>query len=78
MFGILLAAIILSTSLVIEPSFTLPDLSTGEFMSDYRAFFNNLRDLPASIVGIFIAFSLLIFLERFLSLKNQRLFSKAV
>jgi hypothetical protein len=74
LFGILMAAMVfVSTGNVsAESTFLLPDISSREFMSDYRLFFNNLKNLPASIAGISMAFSLLIFVERFLSAKSPK------
>jgi hypothetical protein len=75
LFGILMAAIGFfgSGNLAVEPVSILPDFNSFEFMSDYRSLFGNLDKLPASMAGILIAFSLLIFLERFLSIKKPGL-----
>ena len=75
LFGILMAAMVFVSTgnFSSEPTSILPDISSREFMSDYRSFFSNLANLPASIAGISVAFSLLIFLERFLSAKRPEL-----
>jgi hypothetical protein len=42
----------------------LPEMNTDTVLTGYRAFFDKLGALPASIAGIFLASSLLIFLEK--------------
>lgn len=75
LFGVLMAAMVLVSTgnFTTEPASILPDISSHGLMSDYRLFFSNLANLPSSIAGISIAFSLLIFLERFLSAKKPAL-----
>lgn len=72
LFGILLFAIILLSGNIpsVESESLLPELSSGEFMSDYRTFFKNLGSLPSSIAGITFGLSILVFLERYLNSKN--------
>ena len=48
------------------PSALLPEMNADAVLTGYRAFFNELGALPASVAGIFIASSLLLFLERVL------------
>jgi len=49
----------------------LPDIDSTNFMADYRSLFERLDVLPASIAGIFIGASLLVFLEKFLESKKH-------
>jgi hypothetical protein len=48
----------------------LPDIDSTNFMAGYRSFFEKLDVLPASIAGIFIGASLLVFLEKYLESKK--------
>lgn len=48
----------------------LPDVDSTRFMAGYRSLFEKLDVLPASIAGIFIGASLLVFLEKFLESKK--------
>lgn len=74
MFCVLMAAMVgFSDSVVSEQKSFIPDINSFEFMSGYRAFFENLGNLPASIAGISLAFASLIFLERYLSSKKSEL-----
>ncbi len=72
LFGVLIAAILLlSVNNPAAGTFTLlPELSIQKFMPGYRSFFENLSSLPANVAGIFIGFSLLLFLDRALEMKK--------
>lgn len=48
-----------------------PDVNTDAVMTGYRSFFEKLGGLPASVAGILMASSLLIFLERFLGSRSH-------
>jgi hypothetical protein len=48
----------------------LPQMNTEGVLTGYRSFFEKLGNLPAGIAGIFLATSLLIFIERFLESKK--------
>ncbi len=75
LFGILMAAMVFVSTgnFTAEHISILPDISSRGFMIDYRLFFSNMANLPANIAGISIAFSLLIFLERYLTAKKPDL-----
>lgn len=75
LFGILMVAMFFlsGSSPAAESGKLLPDISSGELMSGYRAFFENLGSLPASIAGISFGISLLVFLERFLTAAKPEL-----
>ena len=47
----------------------IPGLDTNTVTQDYQNFFQKLDSLPVSIAGIFLASSILIFLERILNSK---------
>ncbi len=73
LFGVLIAVMVfLSTGSTAAGSATgiLPDIDSTNFMAGYRSIFEKLDVLPASIAGIFIAASLLVFLEKFLESKK--------
>lgn len=72
LFVLLMTAMVLlsGSNIVPESSVVLPEVNTEKYMSGYRSFFENFGNLPASIAGIFLAFSLLVFLDRFLSSKR--------
>lgn len=72
LFVLLIALMVLlsGSNVAPESSVVLPDINAEKYMSGYRSFFENFSNLPASIAGILLAFSLLIFLERFLSSKR--------
>ena len=75
LFGVLFAAMMLlsGSSPAAETYNLLPDVGSQEFMNGYRSFFERLGSLPASLAGISMGFSLLIFLERYLSSKRTDL-----
>jgi hypothetical protein len=73
LFGLLLMAVIaFSGSEIASDSLSgvLPEINTGSWMTNYRLFFDKLNSLPASIAGICLAGSMLVFLERFLESKK--------
>ena len=74
LFVLLMAAmVVLSGGAASPESSLLPTIDTEKYMTGYRSFFDNLGSLPASTAGILLAFSLLVFLERFLSAKRPEL-----
>jgi hypothetical protein len=73
LFGILMATMVflsMGSAVAGATSSILPDIGSTSFMADYRSLFERLDVLPASIAGIFIAASLLVFLEKFLESKK--------
>jgi hypothetical protein len=49
----------------------IPDINTENVLTGYRAFFEKLGNLPASLAGIFLATSLLVVLEKFLGSRKH-------
>jgi hypothetical protein len=73
LFGILMAVMVFlaaGTTVADSTSGILPDIDSTNFMTGYRSLFEKLDVLPASIAGIFIGASLLVFLEKFLESKK--------
>jgi hypothetical protein len=73
LFGILMAMMVFlsaGSTPAGSTSAILPDIGSANFMVGYRSLFEKLDVLPASIAGIFIAASLLVFLEKFLESKK--------
>lgn len=76
LFGVLMAAMViysLSTGAAEPSSGLLPDVDSTAVMSGYRSFFERFSALPASIAGITLAASLLVFIEKFLESKKVAL-----
>lgn len=75
LFVLLMAVMVLlsGSNIVPESTAVLPEINTEKYMSGYRSFFENFGNLPVSIAGITLAFSMLIFLERFLSSRRPEL-----
>lgn len=75
LFVLLMAVMVLLSGSNIAPESTvaLPEFNTEKYVSGYRSFFENFSNLPASIAGITLAISLLVFLERFLSTKRPEI-----
>ena len=73
LFGVLLISIAVIGSVSTESSSILPDFNLFKLLPGYRSLLDNLDKLPASIAGIAIAFSLLVFLDKFLGSKRQEL-----
>lgn len=73
LFAVLIAAVALSSGA--PASNTTPallsEINTDAVMTGYRLFFEKLGGLPVSIAGIFLATSLLVFLEKILGSRNQ-------
>jgi hypothetical protein len=73
LFAVLIAAVALSSGAPasnITPAL-LSEINTDAVMTGYRSFFEKLGGLPVSIAGIFLATSLLVFLEKILGSRNQ-------
>jgi hypothetical protein len=73
LFGLLIVTMLLlsgSSIALNEAPSMLPQVNTDAVMTGYRSFFEKLGNLPAGIAGIFLATSLLVFLERFLESKK--------
>jgi hypothetical protein len=73
LFAVLIAAVALSPGAPasnITPAL-LSEINTDAVMTGYRSFFEKLGGLPVSIAGIFLATSLLVFLEKILGSRNQ-------
>lgn len=75
LFVLLMAAMVIlsGSNIAPESAVALPEINTEKYMSGYRSIFENFGNLPASIAGITLAFSLLVFLERFLSSRRPEL-----
>lgn len=75
LFAVLIAAVALlpgGTASNSAPAL-LSEINTDAVMTGYRSFFEKLGGLPVSIAGIFLATSLLVFLEKILGSRNRLL-----
>ena len=74
LFVILIAAlVVVSTSGLVTGSETpslLSEINTREVSDGYQSLFSKLGTAPVSIAGIFLALSVLLFIERFISSKR--------
>lgn len=70
---IVVMAFVSGSNLAQESTALLPEINAEKYVSEYRSFFEYFNSLPAGLAGIFLAFSLLVFLERFLSAKKNEL-----
>lgn len=66
----ILMVIFSGTAPVAEANPLLPEINSEGIINDYRSFFDRFGALPSSIAGIFLGFSLLLLLERYLSSKK--------
>ncbi len=75
LFVLLMVAMVVfaGNSFTPESVALLPEINTEKYVSGYRSFFESFDNLPGGIAGIFLGFSLLVFLERFLSAKKTEL-----
>jgi hypothetical protein len=74
LFGVIF--IVTTNGMPIESGITkvLPDLNSSSVASGYQSFFDKMGTVPLSIVGILLASSTLLFIDRFIT-SNSKLFS---